>query len=159
MRYLCVLLMAVMLAVCWGDDDPKVLEADVYTHIKAAETKQKLLPTKTYSGTFGEIMAARVADVNDVAVEIAQAKAKVERLFVVTGEKMDVAEKIKAVISQQAKEEVNEEKKRNGEFLGALDAIVHDPNMPTATEDPEMAERMAMLWEAVTDIIERSGGV
>jgi len=151
---LCVSLFAGGEGAAAGEE---ALKTETYQHINAAGEKQRALATKQYAGTLGQILAARVADVNEVTVEIAAAKAKAVELMTLTGDPNDIKAAIQRLICEKTKQADQEQKKRNGDFLGEVEQQlaeqVPDPN------DLDEAARVEDLRRAVLDVVDKMGGI
>lgn len=141
----CFVIQSLCLAA-WAEIDPNdpntivAAKAEVKTRVeefpaKIVELKEKVYP----AGTFSEIMAARIVDVNDAAVEAEQIVDKAAEICVVEGlsiERKDVLnialEKTTKKEGLQFKRAVTEITKIIGEDLDALDP--NDPNFVTDAE-------------------------
>lgn len=139
------------------------LKAQSEQHFEAAKAKQKALKNKTYSGTFEQILAARVADVNDINLEIAQAKAAAAAALELDGKPAAAQQFVAGVIADQTRETDHTRKYTNGAFLLAVEEMCKDPNSfadPEHPEDPnELQARIAELQAACLEIVRMTGGV
>jgi hypothetical protein len=142
------------------------LKEQAYEHYQRAVTKQKELKTKEYSGTWDEILAIRVADVNEVTAEVALSKAAAQAAIEVGDpnrpDKLTVKEFIAQTIARRTKEPEYQGKHRNGVFLQAIEAAVNDPNALPPPEDPNYLseiERLEDLRTQALNLVMASGGI
>lgn len=144
----------------------EALKEQAYEHYQRAVTKQKELKTKEYSGTWDEILAVRIADVNEVTYNVAVAKWAAQAAIEVGDpnrpDKLTVKEFIAQTIARRTKEPEYQGKHRNGVFLKAVEEIVSDPNTYPPQADPnyiEEVERLESFRTACLELVNLNGGI
>lgn len=116
-------------------NDPSTIEAakvEIRQNVEEFPPKVEELKTKSYSGTFSEIMALRVVDVNNVAVEAKRIVEKAQQICEVEGVKVEKQDALKGILEKGTKKEGLELKKVLNEFT----LILNDDLEALNTEDP-----------------------
>ena len=130
------------------------LRDQVYTRLQAASEKQLEQKTKTYTGDFESILAARIADVNEVIVDIGTARQAATDLAALNGDPNAVKEAVQQVICKKTKEQKQIRKIGALGFMQAVEQILNDPNNQPDPNDLLEQERLADLRRACLEITE-----
>jgi hypothetical protein len=149
-----IILFILLCTACFGYIDANDVEAieaakvELKEKVRQFPDKKKQLETKTYSGTFAEILEARGNDANDVATDA--------RLITNTAEEIAKAEKLELRKTEALKHILSEktEEKKLGKKTILLEVTGHvndeleaiDPNDPNSiTKTENTLELMSML--------------
>ena len=127
-------------------------EQAVLDKIDTVALKQRALDTKTYSGTIEAVLAARAADVNDVAADVNDVVTSARCLIVDANgvpepSKQFLLDKISATVKKKS----TDNRKRNVQLLKAFNTIASDPNMADPN-DPNYirnTETITEMWETL----------
>lgn len=130
-------------------------EQEILSKIDAVAVKQKVLETKSYTGTIADVLSARVIDVNDVASDVNDVVTSARALIVdVNGMPEPSKQYLLDKISETVKKNSTDCRKRNIEMLSAFNEIASDPNM-SDPNDPNYiknTETMTEIWDTLTTI-------
>lgn len=157
-----------LVAVCVAAATAAQLKEETIEHLDRALTKQKELGTKQYSGTWVEILAVRIADVNEVTAEVALSKSKARQAIELsaldpnTTKVLTIQDYIAQVITEKGKEQVYQKKLHNANFLKAVEESVNDPGVLPPPEDPnyiDEIERLESFRTACLEIVTATGGI
>lgn len=153
-----------LVAVCVAAATAAELKEKTYEHVELALEKQAQLKTKQYSGTWDEILAVRIADVNEVTYNVAVAKWAACEAMALEDPNCPLTAKefIAAEIARRTKEPEYQGKHRNGVFLKAVEEIVSDPNTYPPQADPnyiEEVERLESFRTACLELVNLNGGI
>ncbi len=109
---------------------------EIVAMVNQLPAKQQQLDSKVYTGTIDQIIAYRIADVNEVVVFSELIDKKTESLC--KDLKMSVPEKefFKELIKKYNDTIEVAEKKHNNEFLQAVISMRNDPNVIPESSDP-----------------------
>lgn len=158
MRKVAVIMIAVP-AICAMAATAEQLRQETYDRLQQVQAKQRALATTVYSGTWDRVLEERVADVNEVCVEITQARAAAAALMELTSDPNSIRETIQQVIREKTRQDLHEAKRGNGVFLQAVETVLADPNNTPDPNDVEEAARLADFRAAVNKLIEAGGGI
>lgn len=158
----CLLIVSIVAMVAMAATAEELKQKSI-EHLEAAKVKQKALKTKVYEGTFDEILVLRVADVNDVNMEICAAKTAAEQALQMQQTAEPAQQFVKKVIADKTEEERYLQKHLNGTFLQAVEEVIADPNAwidPNNPETPEeLQARVAEFQAACLEIVQLTGGI
>lgn len=117
--------------------------------------KKAALASKTYSGTFCDILEQRIRDLNEVIVEAQQVLAEVNDICVDTNTSQPP--KFKLIMTVKQKADVNDikVKEKNNEFLNAVNDAISDPNII----DPNEIAQGQELFQWCVEILNSEGGL
>jgi hypothetical protein len=129
------------------------LKDTVFERLQAAAQKQREHKTKTYSGDFAAILAARIADVNEVISDIGHAKGAAVSLAVMVGDPNDIRGAVQRVIDEKTKKVKQEKKKGALDFMADVESVLADPNSQPDPNDIEEAARLADFERACLELV------
>jgi hypothetical protein len=154
-----ILIFAAVTAICAMAATAEQLREETFDHLQAVETKQRNLKTKVYSGTWDQVLAVRVADVNEVVVEISRARVKAAELMAVSETAETVREAIQEAIRDKTRQQEHTLQRGNGEFLQAIEEYLADPNNIPEPNDLEEIARVEDFRSVCLWIVELRGGI
>lgn len=141
-----------------SEDEVALIKAEVDATLEEVVDKQRELPTKTYSGTVQEVLTARIEDVNEIKFKIDHAKVKSDEVFEKSGQRVELKDRVKAIIHEKSNEDLIEKKKNNNQIVKWVDEIVNDPNTYTDPNDPNELAAMLDFQENVYNAFLTDGG-
>lgn len=141
-----------------SEDEVSLIKAEVDATLEEVVDKQRELPTKTYSGTVQEVLTARIEDVNEIKVKIDHAKVKSDEVFEKTGHRVELKDRVKAIIHEKSNEDLIEKKKNNNQIVKWVDEIVNDPNTYTDPNDPNELATFLEFQQIVYVALQEDGG-
>jgi hypothetical protein len=155
-----------LIAVCVAAATAEQCREKAVQHLDTAIQKRVALETKQYAGTWAQVLATRIADVNEITSNVALAKAAalegIELSDPNNPKKPTVKEYMAQLIADRGKEEKFQKKQLYGTFLQAVEEIVSDPNSLPPESDPNYVEEMTRLEEFRTvciDLVNEDGGI
>jgi len=163
MKHFTVLLLLLIAGSCWADT---LLERQVkiQARIKALPDKKAALEVKTYSGTFEEVLAARIIDLNDVVVEAQTIVTDCNQLGKDAGLGDPPIGVVIAKLTKVVDPNIQEKKRLNNRFLRDVNEAFTDPNGLPDTNDPnytivlqEHLETIAWLSDVLANEPELGG--
>jgi Zn-dependent protease with chaperone function len=126
-------------------EEQTVQERIVAVNIKITQTwpaKKAALETKTYTGTFAEIMTQRVADLNEVTLEAKGIVAEVNEICVLAGTPQPPKFTIIDTASKALDTNDVQKKEQNANFIKTVNEMVTDPSI---TDPCEIAAGQELL--------------
>ncbi|MCE5185083.1 MAG: hypothetical protein LLF76_03040 [Planctomycetaceae bacterium] len=155
-----------LVAVCVMAVTAAELKDKAVQHLDTAIQKRVALETKQYAGTWAQVLAERIADVNEITSNVALAKSAALEGIELTDpnnpQKLTIKDYMSQVIADRGKEPTFVKKQNNGQFLQVIEEIVSDPNNLPPETDPNYVdemERLESLRAACIEIVEGEGGI